>query len=313
VFASFLLALIFADVVAVGFFPLVRRQFPGRLLTFALLLTLILLSPLWIAPDHPFLRFLAAVNAAWTAAKMFDVFHDLHRGAVVSYREFLAFLLNPFSLVRRRLPTEPRPPVTENFHRILLGSVGAAVGVSVLYELFRWDWSGGPFLLEHSVKVLVFFLTFFAGLEAATALWRLLFGPARAMMDRPYLARTPAEFWRRYNRVVQQFFWEDFYRLSGRRASLRTVLLVFFLSAAMHEYAFTIALGRVQGYQSAFFLLHGLATIATVRLKLRGGLALLGMALTFFFNLLTSVLFFASIQSVVPFYQHGLPAWLPPR
>ena len=308
-----LVALLFAQGVAVIGFLTLRRTVPGKLLGFAFVLTLILLSPLWIPGDHPFQRFLAAVHAALLAAKLFDLFHDLHRGAVITWREFLLFLLNPFSLVRRKLGAEPQPTVRENLRRLLLGGLGTGTGVSVLVALFRWNWSGWPFLVEHAVKVTVLFLTFSAALEATTALWRLLGGRARGMMEKPYLARTPAEFWRRYNRVVQQFLLENFYRLSGRKASLRTVMLVFFLSAVMHEYAFTIALERVQGYQLAFFFLHGLAALATFRWKPRGLAALVGIGLTFLFNLFSTVLFFASINSVLPFYQHGLPAWLPQR
>jgi hypothetical protein len=47
-------------------------------------------------------------------------------------------------------------------------------------------------------------------------------GSARDYMDRPFLARTPAEFWRRYNRNVQQFFLHDVFNPDfplGRRMS----------------------------------------------------------------------------------------------
>jgi hypothetical protein len=66
----------------------------------------------------------------------------------------------------------------------------------------------------------------------------------------------------------------------------------------------------VQGYQTGFFLLQGVAVAATARIKARGWRAVPWTAATFGFNLLSSVLFFASMNGLVPFYARGLPAWL---
>ena len=149
------------------------------------------------------------------------------------------------------------------------------------------------------------------GLAAATALWRLCGGTARDYMDTPLAARTPAEFWRRYNRNMQQFFWHDIFKTSGgRRAPIRTMVLVFALSALLHELIFLAAIGRVQGYQTAFFAVQGLAAALTARVRVKGLLAIPWIVGTLFFNLLSSVLFFASIHGVVPFYSRGLPHWL---
>jgi hypothetical protein len=78
----------------------------------------------------------------------------------------------------------------------------------------------------------------------------------------------------------------------------------------MHEYIFGIAIGRVQGYQTAFFLLQGIAVAATARVKVRGWRAVPWTAGTLGFNLVSSVLFFASRYSLVPFYSRGVPAGL---
>ena len=85
---------------------------------------------------------------------------------------------------------------------------------------------------------------------------------------------------------------------------------MFGLSALIHEYLFSIAIGRVQGYQTAFFLLQGFAVAATARLKARGWTAAPWLAATLGFNLVSSVLFFASVNGLVPFYSRELPAWL---
>jgi D-alanyl-lipoteichoic acid acyltransferase DltB (MBOAT superfamily) len=107
-----------------------------------------------------------------------------------------------------------------------------------------------------------FMLAVVSGLSALAALWRLLGGVARDCMDRPFLTHTPADFWRRCNRNMQQFFRRDVF------------------------------------------------AAATARVEAEGGTRIVLIAATLAFTLLTSVLFFASIHHVVPFYSRGLPEWL---
>src|SRR5262249_42749725 len=153
--------------------------------------------------------------------------------------QFAIFLGNPFVHVRRRLPDEPRPPQRADLLKLASGLVGVVLGAALLTRLFRVDWGGWPFAVEHVSKVVAFLVTVLSGLAAAAALWRLLGGAARDYMDNPAAARTPADFWRRYNRNMQQFFWEDVFKpAGGLRAPVRTTLLVFALSALMHEYLF---------------------------------------------------------------------------
>jgi hypothetical protein len=270
---------------------------------------LILLSPWLISAEQPLTRFVAAMSAMLIAIKVIDAWQDLKRRSPPSWKEFLAFLANPFVLVRRRLPSEPPMGTTTNVLRLVSGSVGCAIGVAGLNALFDMDWQGWPFLLEHASKVTALMLAIIFGLCAATALWRLSGGAARDYMDHPFAARTPADFWRRYNRNVQQFFWEDIFKpLGGLRAPVRTTLLVFGL---IHEFIFYAAIGRVQGYQSVFFALHGIAAAATLHVRSKNGWAALpSIAATLAFNLASSVFFFASVHAVTPFYSRGLPGWL---
>jgi hypothetical protein len=272
---------------------------------------LLALSPALVPAGRPVLRFLAAVSAVVVAVKLFDVMHDVRRGAGPNWRQYVTFLGNPFAHVRRRLPDEPRPSRRADLLKLAAGLVGLAAGIVLLTVLFRADWGGWPFAVEHVSKVVAFFVAVLSGLAAAAALWRLLGGAARDYMDYPAAATTPADFWRRYNRNMQQFFWEDLFKpLGGFRSPLRTILLVFAVSALMHEYLFGIAIGRVQGYQTAFFLLQGVAVAATWRVRPKGWRTVPWRLGTLAFNLASSVLFFASIHGLVAFYSRGLPAWL---
>jgi hypothetical protein len=243
--------------------------------------------------------------------KLFDFRHEVQRGTQPNWSVFVGFLLNPFVHVRRCLPTEPRPSARTDLLGIVGGALGLVAGVAVLRVLSRIDWEAWPFLVEHGSKVIAFFLAVLSGLACASASWRLLGGMARNYMANPFAARTPADFWRRYNRNMHQFFWKDiFVSVGGLRSPVRATLLVFILSAIIHEYIFGIAIGRVQGYQTAFFLLQGLAVAGTARMKVRGWKAMAWTTGTLGFNLVSSVLFFASLNGIVPFYSHELPVWL---
>jgi hypothetical protein len=271
----------------------------------------ILASPLLIPPDRPFLRFFASVIALTVVIKLYDIRFDLRRGITPSLAAFASFLGHPFSLVRRCLAAEPRPSRRENLLRLGRGIVGLALGAALLSYLFRVDWDHYPFLAEHAAKVITFFVALFGGMAAAGALWRLAGGMTRDFSDNPIVARTPADFWRRYNRPTQQFFWEDVFKpVGGMRKPVRATLIVFAVSAVIHEYVFGIAIGRVQGYQTTFFCLQGVAVALTGRVKPKGWRAIPWVAGTLTFNLVSSVLFFASMNGLVPFYSRGLPSWL---
>src|SRR5437763_507971 len=74
---------------------------------------------------------------------------------------------------------------------------------------FALDWRRKGFAAEHATKVVTFFLALVPMTAALSAGWRLLGGRAIDFMDNPFAARTPADFWRRYNRPVHQFFDEN--------------------------------------------------------------------------------------------------------
>ena len=119
--------------------------------------------------------------------------------------------------------------------------------------LFRVDWDGRPFPAEHVGKVIAFFLAVLSGLALAASSWRLLGGRARDFMDNPAAARTPADFWRRYNRNMHEFFLKDvLVAAGGLRSPIRATLIVFGLSALIHEYLFSIAIGACRATRRRF-------------------------------------------------------------
>ena len=269
----------------------------------------ILCTPLIVPADKRLLRCVAAVWSVTLVVKLFDLHIGANRGERPSLLSFLAFLPNVFSLVQRNLDA-PHPTPGQNLRSLIVFSLIALPMWVVFATTFAVDWRRIGFAAEHATKVVTFFLALVPMTAALSAGWRLLGGRAIDFMDNPFAARTPADFWRRYNRPVHQFFDEDvFIPLGGRRRRWRALLAVFVISALVHEYVFSMGVGRIQGYQTAYFLLQGLAVAATVRVKPRGAAAVAWVAATFAFNVASGVLFFGSVNGLVPFYQNPVPLW----
>lgn len=289
------------------FFPALRAHARVRLFVFVLLAGLVGLTP-WIVPTEARIaRFLTAIYAAVLVLKMWDINLGAVRSMRPRFAEYLGFLANIMALVHRRTGAERQPTPRKNGISLFKALFGFSLSLIAFNLLLRLDWGSTPFLIEHVLKASVFFVGATALFSVATAIARGLGAYAPEPMIRPLLARSPAEFWRRYNRWAGECFREDLFRpVGGRRHPVLATLAVFVCSGLLHEYVFAAAVGRVQGFQLAFFLLQGGAVVLTLRSKPG---RLIGVGSTFIFNALTSILFFASVHGVTPFYEGGIPDW----
>jgi hypothetical protein len=254
------------------------------------------LIPLNAAP----LRFLASLFAITLLVKLYD----LHREAPLDLGlgSYLAYLPNGFWLVLRREPS--RPPMPLDLRRLGRRAPAALASVLLCVILYRVDWSTVWFPLEHVLKVSAVASAVVLLTNAAAAAYRLTGGVALDFMNHPLVAPTPAAFWRRWNVPAQQFLNEyTFQPAGGPRRPVRATLVTFAVSGLVHEYVFGIAAGRVQGWQLVFFMLQGVAVVATLRIRPRGRSTLLWVAGTWGFNLASSALFFLSVNQVLPFYR----------
>jgi hypothetical protein len=299
-----ILAVAVALALACCFHPALGLPRGRRLVVLAILTTAVLLTPLLVPADRRFPRLLAGVLAVALGAKLFDLNLGADRGFRPDFRTTFLFLINLVSVVERKLGDEPRPGQSENLRRLVTMGLAAVPGGVLLAACYRVEWRAVPFAVEHSAKVLAFFLTLVPAGAAGAAIWRILGNSAREPMENPFASVTPADFWKRYNRAAQQFFHEDVFRpLGGRRRPILGTLATFAVSGLIHEYLFDITVMRIQGYQMAFFLIQGVAVALTLRVRPRGWGRVVGIALTLAFNLATGVLFFASIDEVLPFYE----------
>jgi hypothetical protein len=286
---------------AVAYWPLLRWPRSWRCAPWMLLMLAAGLSPCLVPLSHKSLRFGATLVAMSFMVKLYTAFMQSALAARMNFRDYAMYLAHPALIVLNR--RQPDVSVADNFRRIGFYGPGALVMILACVLMFRMDWNGLPLALEHCLKVSAVALGVAMTANFAAAMFRLAGGAAQDTMGNLLTARTPAEFWRRWNRPAQQFFCQCvFIPAGGPRHPIRATLFTFAISGVVHEYVFGIAAGAVQGWQMFFFLIQGLAVVSTMRLRLTGWKAAAGIIATLAFNLTTAVLFFKSVNAVLPFY-----------
>lgn len=290
-------------VLGLGFYPAMWVGRRRRAAVFWLTATAIVLLPLAILPRATLLRFLAAVQAVMVGFTLYDSYKGAGRGYLPGWRVYAASIPNPFAIVLRRVLSERKPSAKSDAIAALLNLIAGAAAIELLIQIFRIDWHRHSFVAEHCCKTIGLFLVVQFLLNGLAAESRLLGIPSTDFAGPFVLARTPAEFWRFYNRPIGQWLTEYVFNPLGvARHPVRATLLTFAFSGVMHEYLFDLAAGRFLGTQMAFFLIQGLAAALTLRLRPCGCAAIPAVLLTFAFNLLTARLFLASMNAVLPFY-----------
>lgn len=233
---------------------------------------------------------------------------DLHVGAddwrTRTPGAWLRFVVNPWVLVYRRHIEEPPRPRREAVPILARGITEIVAGAALLVLAFHLDLGRWSFWLEHTVKLLcAYLLVFDGGYVTITATLRLIGCNVLDQSREPILAVSPADFWRRYNRDAGRFLYEDiFLPVGGAHAPRRAILVAFAANGLLHEYLAWAIIGRVLGYQIAFFLVQGAAVALTFRLRPRGPGALAGWAATMVFMDVSAVLFLATVQEIIPWY-----------
>lgn len=303
-----LLALVLAFGIASAFVAARTRTAAQPRVVLVVLSLLLGVTP-WVVPsDAEAARFVIACVAVGLFAKLYDLHVSYARGIRPAVESVLYYLPDFTTLVYRKLRAPPAEVPAADLARAVLSTTIAAVLVALVV---RYDWTELGFYVEHIAKSASIFWLATATLSVAAKAAQRLGAPSEDFTRAPFAARTPAEFWRRYNRGVMQFFHENvFKRLAHSRGPVYSILLIFVISGVAHEYAFAAATGRVEGYQMTFFLLQGMGVAATIRLRPRGSHVAAGVAGTISFNVATSMFFFASVQGLVPLYVNPLPSWL---
>jgi hypothetical protein len=303
--------------------PLLRYRLRGRVgaLVGWCIVPIILVCPLLIPSANVGLRAASAFASGDITFKMVDYFrHWRHVERSVALRDYYRFLI-PFPILsavwpdhKRRLlrPESPWPQVL----RLIGGIVGCTIALLAIRALSRIALIRSNFALNHAVMLPTFVLAIESLSRALCGLERLAGFDTTPIIRNAYLSRTVSEFWRRYNDRMHDWFYRNVFRATGgRRAPIRSLLLVFLVSGLLHEVTFALATSRLTGYQFAFFTIQGPAALASGRLERlarRGGIAgkITAHGVTIVFIAVTSVLFFDGVSKIFPFV-YASPSPLP--
>ncbi|MEN6577992.1 MAG: MBOAT family O-acyltransferase [Phycisphaerales bacterium] len=259
----------------------------------------------------------------WTVALVLVIFllhmWDLHldpcRGSRLRLRSYMVFLAD-YAWSVARSGDDYGARLSARQHVLDAGRYVAefCIASAVMVAVFRIDWRTQPFLLEHAVKSTCLGMWIVYAFQANTVLWRLAGAPAAFFMVSNILgACSPADFWRRWNRPMHRWLLENVFKPLSRWKNPRVATLATFaVSGLLHEYLFAVALRRVTGYVTVFFLLQGAAVLLTRRFKPAGWLVLPAAAGTFAFNTVSTVLLLIPVNERVSFYVNDVPRWANP-
>jgi hypothetical protein len=307
---------------AVAIYPLVRRRGALSVVVAAAACIACWASLFIIPPEHVILRALTSLLNVDLFFRLIDFTRQTRLGKLenVGWADYCRFLI-PFPLLLvvfgekgRRLRPDQRSAA--DVWRLVLSASGIALGFMLLFAANRAPALRASFLLDHVTKLFIFLLTVESMATALCCLERLAGYDTSPLVDRTFLARTPAEFWRRWNnRINAWLYWNAFVPAGGRSAPIRGVWAACLASAVLHEVAFTIATSQFTGYQFIFFAIQAPAIIFSrtlERLARELGTAgvVIARATTVLWMAVTSMFFLHGADLVFTFYYQSQP-WLP--
>ena len=191
---------------ALTFYPAIRLNQGQRSLVWFLTSMVVALSPCVVSLSAKPHRMIASMTAIAILPKLYDLFKT--RSIIIEFTiySYCIYMANGFWLVLRRKPG--LVPLKSDYQRLAVAVPVLLIIVFAFASLFSLDWSRVPFAVEHCLKVstLVFAVVTIGNTIAIG--WRLLGGAALDPMAHPAMARTPADFWRRWNRPAQQFIYQ---------------------------------------------------------------------------------------------------------
>jgi hypothetical protein len=271
------------------------------------------LSALIIPPDQKVFRGAVVIVGVITAIRVYSYWREKGGGGSLDYLRFLSIgMLRPHLVYSRHLNSQPRAIPREV----------ARIGVAVAIAVIAWMTTMSLLLVQAKQSWLANHLILLAGFvvimqsfgQASLGLWRLLgMRVKRPVADNILLSRTPADFWRRWSWPIHLWLYRYVYEpCGGRRRHVRAVLLVFLVSGLLHEVLAAVAIGRVTGHQTLYFITSAIGVLASPLLVRLARFGLTGeivmRAVTILFLAATASLMFASFDMVLPIYRKHI--WL---
>jgi hypothetical protein len=227
---------------------------------------------------------------------------------LADYLRFLSVgLLSPHLVYSAARPTGGRASFPLELLRMTLAAATIALTSWLAMRLIFEGPGRHGWLVNHLILVGGFVIVMTAFGQANFGLWRLMGLHVRPVMDRIWLARTPADFWRRWSWPIHLWLYRYIYLpCGGMRCAVGSVLAVFAFSGILHEVLAFVAIGRITGHQSAFFGVSAAGVLASPMLENIGRRGVVGEVLirlvTLVFLAASAALMFVTVDAVIPLY-----------
>lgn len=288
-----------------------KLSFRLRTFLFVLITILALVCPLCIPNQFPVFRCLIATTIAIYVFKNWDLYLYPERYRDFTLRQYAPFLMNHcLFFVSSTGGLLNKDTLSVRFRYFLLETIYFSLVFIATYTIFRRDWIAQSFWIEHTFKTTVSGIWLIYAWDWYRSIWRLAGFRTVKFANKPQLAYSPAEFWRRYHREVHRWVYMDVFKPWSVMSPVLALLLAFAVSGLAHEYVVSISLEHFNGYMLLFFLLNGLASAVTWRLKLSGIYKYMGIVFTYIFIIFSAVFFFIPVNEGVSFYSNQVPSWI---
>jgi hypothetical protein len=225
--------------------------------------------------------------------------------------DFLRFLsvglLSPHLVYSAARPTAPRASLPRELLRMTVAAGTVAITSWLALQLIFEGPGRHGWLVNHLILVVGFVIVMTAFGQINLGLWHMMGLHVRPVMDRIWLARTPADFWRRWSWPIHLWLYRYIYLpCGGRRRAVGAVLAVFAFSGLLHEAIAFVAIGRITGHQSAFFGVSAAGVLASPLLESIGRCGVAGEVLmrlvTLVFLVASAAFMFVTVDAVIPLY-----------
>ncbi len=268
-----------------------------------------------IWPEAKIIRGCVAVVALLLALRVYSYYRSTVRGGFLNYARFLSLgLLSPHLVYSpSEHATRRRTPVGVDILRLAGGVTTTVVLFYLTKQLVGTQAAINSWLVNDLIVTVGFVFMVHAVGQGFFGLWQLLGIRSHLLMDNILLSRTPADFWRRWSWPIHLWLYRYVYIPCGGNSNrVKATLAVFLISGLQHELLVFLAIGRITGHQTAFFMLNALGVLASPameRFGRRGIFARLLMYLTtILFLAATASLMFITFNYIFPIYHKKI--WL---
>lgn len=194
---------------------------------------------------------------------------------------------------------------------LLYGALGGAL--LALNRDLEW-WKVSP-IVDYATLGLEYYLFLIFTASAIMNIYRIMGYEVSEFFDAPLFALSPGEFWRRWNRPMQEWLMDNvFHQVTGLKRLYAGVLVTFAASGLFHEYTISLPSGTINGFMLAYFLIQSCVYLLSIRLhrllsgsvrdyKKRKDLIILKWGLTMASLAVPGVLFIHNLRKVFPLHE----------